>query len=74
MQKVFWLKAKHAEFKIKSCLKIKYEINTDLPSARAHRFKSIEQDFSIEFSLNACYPIPEMRIWIVALLVSATPS
>ena len=74
MQKVFWLKAKHAEFKIKSCLKIKYEINTDLPSARVHHFKSIKQDFSIEFSLNVRYPISKMRMWIVAFLVSAMPS
>ena len=43
LQKVSWLKAKHAKFKIKSCLEIKYEINANLPSARARRFKSIEQ-------------------------------
>ena len=28
------------------CGKIKYEISTDLPSARAHRFESDERDFS----------------------------
>ena len=43
MQRIFWWKGKHAEFKIKSCLEIKYEINTDLPSARTHHFKSVEQ-------------------------------
>ena len=34
----------------------------------------LSKDFSIEFGLNARYPIPEMRIWIVALYVSAMPS
>ena len=45
-------------------------ITTDLPLARAHRFKSVEQDFSIELSLHLCYPIPEMRIWITHFLFS----
>jgi hypothetical protein len=60
MQKVFWLKAKHAEFKIKSCFEIKYEINIELSSARVHHFKSVEQDFSIEFSFNLHHVILEM--------------
>ena len=60
MQRIFWWKGKHAEFKIKSCLEIKYEINTDLPSARAHYFKSVEPDFSIAFVLNMHHPILEM--------------
>ena len=34
-------------------------------SARAHYFKSIEHDFSIEFILNLHLPILEMRIWIL---------
>jgi hypothetical protein len=54
------LKAKHAKFKIKSCFEIKYEINTDLSSARVHRFKSVEQDFSIKFSFNLHHVILEM--------------
>jgi len=52
-------------FGIKSASKFKCVITTDLPSARAHHFKSVEQDFSIEFSLNSHYPFLEMRIWIV---------
>jgi len=35
-------------------------------SARAHYFKSIEHDFSIEFILNLHLPILEIRIWILA--------
>ena len=34
---------KNALYEIRNCLEIKYEINTDLPSARAHHFKSVEQ-------------------------------
>ena len=39
-------------FEIKNASKFKYMITTDLPSARAHRFKSAEQDFSIAFELE----------------------
>jgi len=35
-------------------------ITTDLPSARAHHFKSVEQDFSIVFCLNLHHLILEM--------------
>ena len=41
---MWWKIFKSQEMKI--CLKIKYEIRTDLPSARARRFESDERDLS----------------------------
>ena len=55
-------------------VKIKYEIHTDFPVGKGSLFKYIEHDFSIEFNLSLHCPIPEMRIWIIALLVSVIPS
>ena len=42
--------------KIKFEIGIKYEINTNLPLARAQQFKSVKRDFSIEFSLWMEHP------------------
>jgi hypothetical protein len=62
--KEFALKTKHA--KIKSCMEIKYEIDTIYLSARAHGFRSIEQDLSLAFSFSLHHPFQEMRMQIVA--------
>ena len=41
-------------------MKVKHEIHTDLPLARALHFESVEQDFCIAFGLNWHHPMLEM--------------
>jgi hypothetical protein len=53
--KEFELKTKHA--KIKSCMEIKYEIDTDLPVGEGSWFRSVEQDLSLALSFSLYHPI-----------------
>jgi hypothetical protein len=54
--------------------KIKYEISTDLPSARARRFKSNGQDFSpVCFILLTKHPAREKQSRMSACLSPSTP-
>jgi hypothetical protein len=62
--KEFELKTKYA--KIKSCMEIKCEIDTDYLPTRAHGFSSIEQDLSLAFSFSLYHPFQERRVRTVA--------
>jgi len=55
------LKNKHAKIQnLKDMQKLNMGYIPIYLSARAHYFKSIEHDFSIEFNLNLHLAIPEM--------------
>jgi hypothetical protein len=77
MQERFW-KIQICSEKIKWCGKanfgkIKYEINTNLPLARAHHFKSDGQDISLACLTLMGHPVQEKRSRMAVRPSPSTP-